>query len=131
MAINPSQSWRRGPLSHFSVGTASSSKTSIRSRELKEHYAGQRLLSCQPCRLSKFAVDDYIYITCLSMQDGGFPMNLHNGEFRKITGIVGTVLSFADPLKETYFTRLPSCRGSSAATPTLAARQPSTGCRWV
>ncbi len=57
-----------------------------------------------PADATLFSVDDWIMVCGLGLQavGGSWPPNFQWNEFRKITGIAGNVISFVEPLANTY-----------------------------
>jgi hypothetical protein len=56
---------------------------------------------------SKFAVGNWIAIAGLSLQIGSFPLNFQLIEYKRINGIVGSVVSLSTPLTFTYLSTWP------------------------
>jgi hypothetical protein len=80
------------------------------------------------------SVGQWILITGISMQAGGYPPNFQYNEFRKITSIVGNVVSWDEPLVYEYKQTWPLCdttpvtvSASSPAVVTMAGHGLSAG----
>lgn len=57
---------------------------------------------------SKFTVGRWILISGLALQNFGYPPNWQYNEYRKISGISGSVVSLTEPLTFTYLTTWPA-----------------------
>jgi hypothetical protein len=78
-------------------------------------------------------VGGWILVSGLSLQDYGYPPNFQYNEYRQVTGISGTIISFSEPLANTYRSTWPEVdptHGSSvdlAGPATIFALAPTFG----
>lgn len=57
--------------------------------------------------ISRFSVGQWILVSGLSMQTFGYPSNFNTNEYRQISGIVGSTISFTQPLANAYLSTWP------------------------
>lgn len=69
--------------------------------------AGATSVTVTDGHVARFAVGDWILIGGLAFQSISDPDNFHFFEYRKITGIVGNVVSFSEPLLDSYLSTWP------------------------